>query len=83
MTIQVAEDGTIRLIGHCPSEDAEPLLQHLRGSPAADVDWQACESAHGAVIQVLVVAGRRVIGPPASAALRDWVAPLLGRGPVD
>ena len=77
MTVEVDRDGTLLLIGDCPSEDAEPLLQQLIGAPAAAVDWRGCQSAHCAVIQVLIVARRRVVGPPGSAALERWVAPLL------
>ncbi len=56
MTVRVADDGSIHLVGPCPSEDAEPLVQHLLASAFAAVDWRACESAHSAVVQVLLVA---------------------------
>ena len=77
MTVQLSPAGVIELQGTCPSEDAEALLRHLLGQPAAVVDWQACESAHTAVIQVLLLARPTLLGIPAGAALRDWVRPLL------
>lgn len=82
MTVRMAQDGSILLVGLCPSDDAEPLLQQLLASATAAVDWRACESAHSAVVQVLLVARRRMIGPPASPVLRDWVQPLLPPPPA-
>lgn len=77
MTIRVAVDGAIELQGICPSEDAEVLLQQLLAEPAAIIDWAGCDSAHTAVIQLLLVARRPLRGSPRGAALRDWIAPLL------
>jgi hypothetical protein len=78
MTIHMS--GTsIELEGSCASEDAEILLQHLLASPTASVDWRACESAHTAVIQVLMAAKPKLLGPPAGRALKDWVEPVLLR----
>jgi hypothetical protein len=78
MTLHLA--GTsIELEGDCPSEDAEMLLQHLLTVPTASVDWRSCESAHTAVIQVLLAARPKLLGPPAGRALKDWVEPLLAR----
>jgi len=77
VTIQVTRSGTVELRGECPVEDAEQLLQRLVDDPDATVDWSGCESAHSAVIQVLLVARITVAGTPASAFLRDKVAPLL------
>ena len=81
MTIDVARDGTLLLTGACPSDDAEPLLQQLLASPSAAIDWRNCVSAHSAVLQVLIVARRPMIGPPASMLLRQWVNPLLASDP--
>lgn len=78
MTVQMSGD-TIVLEGTCPSEDAEALLQYLSAYPASPIDWRACESAHTAVIQVLMVLKTRPLGPPAGRALREWVAPALTR----
>lgn len=77
MTIHISDDGIIELEGDCASEDAEVLLRHLLANPAATVDWRQCESAHGAVIQVLMAAGPRLLGPPVGRALKNWVHPWL------
>lgn len=79
MSIHVGADGTIELSGNCPVEDAELLLQQLLDNPRAPVAWRACESAHAAVIQVLLVARVAPTGTPISPFLRDKVAPLLQR----
>ena len=77
MTIRLTAQGEILLEGTCSSEDAELLLQHLTANPAAQVDWRACELAHSAVIQVLMAAKPKLLGPPAGSRLRDWVYPIL------
>jgi hypothetical protein len=77
MTVRVTADGSIALEGVCLSEDADALLQQLLATPSATVDWRACEGAHTAVVQVLIAAGRKLMGPPANAQLREWVQPLL------
>jgi hypothetical protein len=77
MTVHLSPSGVIELQGICPSEDAEALLRYLLARPAAPVDWQACESAHTAVIQVLLLARPTLQGVPTGIALRDWIRPLL------
>ena len=79
MTVAIAVNGTIELSGTCPVEDAEELLQHLLATPKAPVDWHACEAAHTAVIQVLLVAKAMPLGPPQNSFLRDHVEPQLRR----
>ena len=79
MTIRLAAHGTVELTGTCPVEDAELLLQQLLANPGAAVDWSNCESAHAAVIQVLLVAGVIPLGTPAGLFLREKIAPLPGR----
>ena len=79
MTVQMSADGAILLEGMCPSEDAEALLQCLSEHPGALIDWRTCESAHTAVIQVLMARGSKLLGPPAGRALRDWVSATLTR----
>jgi hypothetical protein len=78
MTVRM-QQGAIVLGGHCPSGDAEHLLQLLLTEPAAFVDWRTCESAHTAVIQVLLAAKRDILGPPSSAELA-LIVPFLTRG---
>ena len=79
MTVVLHDANTIRLIGACPADDGEALLQHLLANPAAEVDWRGCESAHAAVIQVLLVAKRPPRGPPAGEFLYHFIGPVLAR----
>lgn len=77
MTVRLSAQGAIVLEGDCPSEDADALIRHLLVNPGCAVDWRACEAAHSAVIQVLMAARPRLVGPPAGEALRAWVEPNL------
>lgn len=78
MTTILQASGTIGLVGACPADDAEVLLQLLLAHPTAAIDWTGCESAHAAVIQVLLVARRPLKGPAAGAFLRRFVGPAIG-----
>ena len=51
MSVRRHEDGTILLEGHCPVEDAEPLLQFLQATPMVPLDWGQCTFLHTAVLQ--------------------------------
>jgi hypothetical protein len=73
LSIQLSNDDTVALDGDCSIEDAETLWQLLITHPHAAVDWSACTGAHTAVIQLLLVAKRRMQGPPASDFLRRHV----------
>jgi hypothetical protein len=79
LTVALHDENTIRLIGACPAEDGETLLQHMLANPKARVDWRGCESAHTAVIQVILVSGRQLQGPPAGEFLRQFIDPALAR----
>jgi hypothetical protein len=79
MTVQLAQDGTILLIGDCSAEDADLLLQHLLKQPSCPVDWAACTSAHTAVVQVLLCAARVPGGVPKFTFLNDFIGPALDR----
>jgi hypothetical protein len=79
MTVVLHDANTIRLIGACPADDGEVLLQHLLAHPEAEVDWRGCESAHAAVVQVLAASGRALRGPPADEFLQRFVGPALAR----
>jgi hypothetical protein len=83
VTIHLSAKDSIELQGSCTLEDAEILLQHLLANPAADVDWSACESAHTAVVQVLLVAGRVPLGIPLDPFLREKVAPFIRQKNVE
>lgn len=79
MTVTLSPQGIVEIAGVCPVEDAEVLLQCLLSEPHARVDWSACESAHSAVIQVLLVARASPRGSPKNQFLTDHVGPLLVR----
>jgi hypothetical protein len=79
MTVTLAANGNVELKGSCPVEDAEELLKHLIAKPNAAISWGGCESAHTAVIQVLLVAKAVPVGVPTGSFLRDHVGPLLRR----
>ena len=81
MTVRVAAGGCIELIGACPSEDAETLLQLLLADPGATVDWRECRDAHTAVVQVLMAVRPKLLGPAADSRLQDWVAPAITYAP--
>ena len=78
MTIRLSADGAIELAGICSSDEAETLLQHLLATPNATVDWRGCEAAHTAVIQVLMAATPKLLGPPAAVATRKMGAAIAG-----
>jgi hypothetical protein len=71
------EDGVIRLEGDCGAEEAETLLALAQAHPAAALDWSRCASAHTAVVQVLLAAGRLPSGIPEGEFLRRWILPAL------
>jgi len=77
MTVTLSSAGTIELAGDCPAEDAEILLRYLTSAPHTAVDWSACESAHSAVVQVLLIAKVRPQGSPSSQFLREHIGPLF------
>lgn len=79
MTVAISVNGTVELRGSCDVEEAELLLQHLLATSAASINWDGCEWAHTAVIQVLLVARAVPSGTPANTFLRDYVGPLLSR----
>ena len=79
MTISIKGDGVVALIGSCPVEDAEALLQHLLAAENPQVDWSGCERAHTAVIQVLLASGIVPNGEPTGAVVRDHVRGGLAR----
>ncbi|HEX5460208.1 MAG TPA: hypothetical protein VFX20_09570 [Steroidobacteraceae bacterium] len=81
MTVRAGDGGCIELVNACPAADAEPLLQLLLATPGATIDWRACEGAHTAVVQVLMAARPRLLGPPADARLEEWLAPVIARPP--
>jgi hypothetical protein len=77
LTIETTEDGHIRLIGMCRIEDAEPLLRLLSGDPQTVVDWRSCRSIHTSVLQVLLAARAKMMGPPDDNFLRMSLEPLM------
>jgi hypothetical protein len=79
MTVQLGREGEVLLIDDCPVEDADILLQKLLEHPDVALDWSRCASAHTAVIQVLLAAGRVPGGVPMNAFLQAMVGPALAR----
>jgi hypothetical protein len=79
MTVRTSAEGVIVLSGRCDSDDAESLLQALLVSTSPQVDWTACEYAHSAVIQVLLIARPVMRGEPGAEALRRWISPMIAR----
>jgi hypothetical protein len=79
MTVRLAEDGTILLIGDCSAEDADSLLQYLLDQADAAIDWSACRTAHTSVIQVVLASGRKPIGYPAGTFLNTLISPAFNR----
>ena len=79
MTVQVTDDGTIRLIDDCPVEDADLLLSHLLAGSETSIDWGSCRSAHTAVIQVLLAARSVPTGQPQGTLLKTLVGPAIDR----
>ncbi len=71
MTVRLTDEDIIVLEGACPTEDAEALLRLLSSNRQRVVDWRGCEQAHTAVIQLLLAARPKMIGPPAGGFLRD------------
>jgi hypothetical protein len=78
MTVTSSAHGDILLGGECGIEDAESLLRALAEKPDAIIDWSRCTQAHTAVIQVLMVSGRPLVGKPTNPFLRDHLGPQIG-----
>ena len=77
MTVHLAEDGTIELVGRCGVDDAEGLQGYLLAGRKSTVKWSDCEYLHSAVLQVLLIAKPPMRGEPQSPFLRTHVQPLL------
>lgn len=73
------DGGVIRLAGDAPVEDAEPLAALLAAAPGIAVDWSQAGRLHTAVVQVLLAFAPKMLGEPADAFSRRWLAPLLAR----
>lgn len=76
MTVKLHE-GSIRLEGDCPVEDAEQLLQLLLEHGRCPVDLGGCGRLHMAVVQVLLAARRTILGTPGNAFAAEWLLPQL------
>ena len=76
----IVEGGTIRLVGSCPVEDAEPLLSALQDDASRAVDVSGLESAHFAVIQLLALFAATVEGEFADPFLRTLRLRSLATG---
>ncbi|CAH2601423.1 conserved protein of unknown function [Rhodovastum atsumiense] len=65
------------LDGTCTVEEAEPLLDWVRGTATPAVDLSGCRHLHAAVLQVLLAARPRL----AAAATDPFVARLCAELP--
>jgi hypothetical protein len=78
LSVRQETNGTIALVGVCPVEDAEPLLQLLQAAPNAPCDWRRCGYLHTAVVQVILAARPILIGPCGDPWIEEWVSQQLG-----
>ncbi|TCM20637.1 hypothetical protein EDF56_102299 [Novosphingobium sp. PhB165] len=77
--MSVVVDGpAIRLVGHCPVEDAEPLLVALQEDAGRVVHLGELEGAHFAVVQILLLCCPALEGFPKDLFLKNLVLPILG-----
>lgn len=74
MTVIRIDVRTVVLKGNCAADEAETLLQLLIETPAASVDWTQCEQLHTAVMQIVLAAKPRVIGPCGDAWVEKWLS---------
>ena len=72
MTVRLANEGAIMLVGECPVEDAETLLEHLQARREGPVDWSGCTRLHTAVLQVLMAAKPKLVGECGDEFVRAW-----------
>lgn len=73
MSISI-EGNRIKLEGNCGIESVESLHQFLLDCDMPHLDLSACNTVHGALLQVLMAANIAVHEPPASPALRHLLA---------
>lgn len=76
MTVRLSEDG-IALMGNCPAEDAEALLELLLEEKNRVIDLSGCGTIHTAVAQVLLAARPLIRGVPGDPLLADWILPQM------
>ena len=78
MTVRRKGGASIVLEGECPAEDAEALVQMLQETPAAAIDWSACNRLHTAVIQVLLAVNARTVGDCGDPWMHKWAGSVFG-----
>jgi len=69
--------GKVVLRDNCPVEDAEPLLILLQNHPDCPVDIGDATNLHAAVLQVLMMFRRDLIGGSRDSFLQKWIVPVL------
>jgi hypothetical protein len=72
MTVRLTNEGAIMLVGECPVDDAETLLEHLQARREGPVDWSGCTRLHTAVWQVLMAAKPKLVGECGDEFVRTW-----------
>ena len=83
MTVRLTNEGAIMLVGECPVEDAETLLEHLQARREGPVDWSGCTRLHTAVWQVLMAAKPKLVGECGDEFVRTFVQTWAGTAPRD
>lgn len=71
------EKTTAVLDGVCAVEDAESLLDWLKGRKRPRVDLSRCEHLHTAVLQLLIAGRPAVAAWPEDGECRRWLAAAL------
>jgi hypothetical protein len=79
LTVRRNDNGVLVLVGACPVEDAEALLELLQATPTAVLDWTQCHQLHTAVFQVILASGRPAVGPCGDSWVAQWLAPKLAQ----
>jgi hypothetical protein len=73
MSVALTGRGEIALRERCGMAEAETLQSLISRHPTAVVDWRECSYAHTAVVQVLLAARPKLLGPPTGPFLRSFV----------
>jgi hypothetical protein len=78
VSVELGMGGAIALVGICPVEDAETLLQLLISTPGTPCDWSRCSHLHTAVVQVILAVRPDLIGPCGDVWIEQWISPQIG-----
>lgn len=76
MTIRLLDDVTIALKGIYATADVECLPRRLLDYQNTTMDWRKCDKARDAIVQLLIMSGAKLTGPPRNIFLTMF-APFL------